>query len=289
MKKTYIGSAVVAVALMCGYGAWAVEVDLTAPGDTTLHSLAGSYGGTALFGNFTSHPAGTGVFDPFLTLERTAAGGNPAGIERAYNTDGHTALYLDQQRPEWNTRLQLQQLAQVTIGGSKYYAFELDANEPGGDKSLISVDNIRIYTSATDNTAAVGSDESKLGSLGTLRWAMNDPLKSGDNYVIDNWVKLDSALSDQLSKANGGSGWSDMIAYIPVSAFAGASATDYLWFYNLNGVHYTADADLAAEAGFEEWRAVQGSTPSVPDGGSTLMLLGFALSGLGAAARWFKK
>ena len=113
---------------------------------------------------------------------------------------------------------------------------------------------------------------------------MNDPLKSGSLYNVDTWIKLDSNLSDQLKQANGGSGWSDMIIYIPTSAFAGALATDFVWFYNLNGVHYSADYDpndvnLGAEAGFEEWRAVVGGT-SVPDGGGTLILLGSALTAL---------
>lgn len=110
---------------------------------------------------------------------------------------------------------------------------------------------------------------------------MNDPLKSGNLYNVDTWIKLDSAQENVDSgpnASNGGSGKSDMIIYIPVSAFAGASASDYLWFYNLNGVHFSADYDpnnvnLGAEAGYEEWRAVV-ATSTVPDGGSTLALLG---------------
>ncbi|HZI31453.1 MAG TPA: hypothetical protein VFF11_03875, partial [Candidatus Binatia bacterium] len=53
----------------------------------------------------------------------------------------------------------------------------------------------------------------------------------------------------------------------------------YLWFYNLNGVHYSADGDLAAQAGYEEWRAVVGV--GVPDGGTTLVLLGSVLAVFG--------
>ena len=68
--------------------------------------------------------------------------------------------------------------------------------------------------------------------------------------------------------------------YIPIGAFKDAGADDLVWFYNLNGVHYVADGDLAAEAGYEEWRAVTG----VPDGGNTLALLGSALSVTGLLA-----
>jgi len=127
-----------------------------------------------------------------------------------------------------------------------------------------------------------------LDSLGDLRWAMNDPLKVGNDFKADNWIKLDSNLSDQLKKANGGSGWSDMLLYVPTSAFAGALDTDFVWFYNLNGVHLEADGNLAAEAGYEEWRATFKEGVSVPDGGATLILLGSALTGLFGYRRFTK-
>jgi len=170
----------------------------------------------------------------------------------------------------------------------------LDANEPGNNKSLISVDNIRIYTSATDNTAAVGAalsvsnpDYANLDGLGTLRWAMNTPTAGSSNgFNVANWVKLDSSQENVLSNANGGSGQADMIVYVPTTAFAGAKATDFLWFYNLNGVHYYADKGMAAQAGYEEWSAVVGpNSQQVPDGGTTVVLVGSALAALGFVSR----
>lgn len=274
--------------LLTTYGASAAEIDLTTAG-TTLQTLTAGYGANGLVGNFTSHPTGTGVYDPFLTVERSASGGNSGNIERGYNTDG--VLYLDQQRPTWNTLLRFGQLARVNVNGANYYAFELDANEPSGsDKNLISVDNIRIYTSTTDNTSSVQNNENKLGQLGTLRWAMNDPLVgNGQNYNVNNWIKLDAETSNHLGgNGNGGSGYSDMIVYIPETAFNGVGANDYVWFYNLNGVHYTADADLSAQAGYEEWRAVVGAN-SVPDGGSTLALLGIGMVGTALLRRKLAK
>ena len=220
--------AVAAAFAILPISARAAEVDLTVVGDTP-QPVAADFGGNGLVANFHTHPSGTGVFDPFLTLERNAAGGNSSGIESAYNTDGHSGLYLDQQRPEWNTYLKLSDLAVVDVGGAKYYAFELDANEPGNTKSLISIDNIRIYTSASDNTALVQNNEGNLKSLGTLRWAMNDPLnpagttQNPGNYNIDKWIKLDANLSDVLSKANGGSGFSDLIMYIPIGQLSPVS------------------------------------------------------------------
>jgi len=287
LLKPTLAIAAAAVAILPCTEASAGETDLTTVGVDTPLAVSADIGGNGLVANFHTQPAGTGVFDPFLTLERTAAGGNSSGIESAYNTDGHTALYLDQQRPEWNTIVKLSDLAIVDVNGKSYYAFELDANEPGGDKSLLSVDNVRIYTSTSDNTSAVGNDESKLETpspLGTLRWAMNDPLKQA-SYNIENWIKLDSNQSDVDKQSNGGSGISDMILYVPADAFKEAidNGEDYLWFYNLNGVHYFADSDLAAQAGYEEWRAVKGPN-TVPDGGNTLVLFGTAIAALGFLA-----
>jgi hypothetical protein len=287
LLKPTLGVLAAAVATLPISKVSADEVDLTTVGVDSPLVVTADVGGNGLVANFHTQPAGTGVFDPFLTIERDASGGNPSGIESGYNTDGHTALYLDQQRPEWNTLLKLSDLAIVDVNGKSYYAFELDANEPGADKSLISVDNIRIYTSASDNTAAVGNDVSKLeqqSPLGTLRWAMNDPLKQG-GYNIANWIKLDANQSDVDKKSNGGSGISDMILYVPTDAFKDAieNGEDNVWFYNLNGVHYVVDGDLAAQAGYEEWRAVTGPN-TVPDGGNTLVLFGTSLAALGFVA-----
>jgi hypothetical protein len=283
-----------AIVILPSIAAFATELDLS--GLATNGSLAGAVGGTAIFSETSTHPAGTGVFDPFLTINSQ---GN-SKIERGYNTDGHTGLYLDQQRPEWNNLLKVSDLAKINIGGTDYYAFELDANEPSGTehadgspKSLLSIDNIRIYTSSTDNTGAVQSNESKLESpspLGTLRFALNDPLKSNSKYNITNWVKMD-ATTDGIADTqghNGGSGFSDLIVYIPASDFP--NLNDYLFFYNLNGAHFQADVGGdAAEAGFEEWRAVVGDHP-VPDSGATACLLGLALAGIaGVRARFGRK
>jgi len=195
-------------------------------------------------------------------------------------------LYLDELRNHWNTLLKVGDLQEV----NGYYQFILDANEPGQGKSLISIDNIRIYTSDKDNTANVANNITKLDDLGKLRWAMNDKLSEGapvdlNGFNVETWVKLDSDQNNNDgSKANGGSGQGDMIVNIPVGAFGDALDSDYVWFYNLNGVHYTADGDLAAEAGFEEWKALVGPN-QVPDGGNTLVLFGTAIAALGVLAQ----
>ena len=263
------------------------EIDLAINASPGISKdVVGDVGGTAVFADNWSQPTGTGVFKPFLTLDSNGqtSTGNTA-IESAYNTDG-APLYLDELRNHWNTLLKVGDLQEV----NGYYQFILDANEPGQGKSLISIDNIRIYTSDKDNTANVANDITKLDDLGKLRWAMNDKLSEGapvdlNGFNVETWVKLDSDQNNNDgSKANGGSGQGDMIVNIPVGAFGDALDSDYVWFYNLNGVHYTADGDLAAEAGFEEWKALVGPN-SVPDGGNTLVLFGTAIAALGVLAQ----
>ena len=248
--------------LLC-FGAQAIMVDIFDVGDTGVIN-------GAVFSGTSQHTGGTGNFNPFLSL-------HDSPVERAYNA-GNGNLYMDNTRPHWNSQLHVGDLQAVTVDSVDYYLFVLDANEPGNDNSFISIDNIRIYTSASDTSVGV-DEEGEIESLGALRYSMNNPLNVDGSYEIDNWVNLDSRLGSEPA----GSGLYDMLAYIPVSAFALASATDYLWFFNLNGVHYESDGDLAAEAGFEEWRALTGPgvhVNQVPDGGITIVLLGISMMGL---------
>jgi len=102
---------------------------------------------------------------------------------------------------------------------------------------------------------------------------------------MDPWIKLDASQGDR----NGGQGISDMRLYVPISAFVGALATDYVWFYNLNGVQYLTDPTLGAGAGYEEWRALTKVSPGtndtpVPDGGATAALLGLGMLVVGTGA-----
>src|SRR6185503_13629263 len=109
--------------------------------------------------------------------------------------------------------------------------------------------------------------------LGTLRYEMNAAGTSGPN-----WVLIDASNSEGGSTS--GSGSSDLIVYVPVTAFNGAGANDFVYFYTINGVHDAAAPGSKSDAGYEEWRALLGPT-AVPDGGSTLLLLGSALIPLG--------
>ena len=257
----------VAAGLLPASNAFGTEINLVTPypGSGSFASGTSPGGADAIYSTIDSHPTGTGVFDPFLSYQAKV-------VEEGFNTSsgGPGQGFLDTKRvPQWNHDLHVGDLGQVTLDGKKgtFFAFELDANETGNGNAarLLSIDDIRIYTSGTDTASSVGDNASLVNNLGTLRYAQNASLG-----VTANWVLIDASRSEGGSTS--GSGSSDMILYVPTTLFAGANASDFLYFYTINGVHETSDA------GFEEWRAF---TKVVPDGGSTLLLLGSSLTALG--------
>src|SRR6266700_520100 len=211
-------------------------VDLTSTG-----SASGTIG-DVIFTRDNTIPTGTGVFDPFLTLD--SPGNNVR--EQGYNTStSNQSLPLDDLRNHWNKNLQKKDLAVV----NGYYVFTLDSNETGNGSQnrFLSIDNIRIYTSGTGSQTTSNPD-----ALGVLRYFLNDPLSLTAN---PNWVKIDSTRNVPLQKTSG-SGSSDMTVWIPTHYLDGAAATDFVYFYNLNGAQVGADNDSSsvigtgAEAGF---------------------------------------
>ena len=273
----------VAAGLLTASDAFAVILNFTEvspPPTTPGYNGEGEING-AVYRAIDTHPAGTGVFKPFLTYQEK-------GVESGYNTSlgGNGQGFLDTKRvPQWNHDLRLGDLAPTTIAGhtGTYYAFELDANETGKgtDNRVLSIDQIRIYTADAStggtNPLKVGDVAANADKLGDLRYAMNTTsvLASGPNGVL-----IDASNSEGGSTS--GSGSSDLIVYVPTTLFNGDAATDYLYFFTINGVRDGAAAAVGSEsnAGFEEWRALTGPT-AVPDGGSTLLLLGSALIPLG--------
>lgn len=257
------------------------QVDLTDSG-TSSGTIAADFGGIAIFERANTQSTGTGVFQPFFTLDsngQTSTGDKY--LEQGYNTSAPSnSLPLDDLRGHWNTDLQLGDLGTVSRNGQSYFVFELDANETGvgNDNRFLSIDNIRIYTSATG-----GKNTDDISMLGTLRFALNDPnVNSPPGTASNNWILIDSTQNTP-GQPQSGQGASDMYAYIPTTNFAGLDPNLFVYFYNFNGGHYEADGSLnggtAASAGYEEWSALIGPN-NVPDGGATVMLLGLTLAGL---------
>jgi hypothetical protein len=232
-------------ALAAALGAAAGVVFVSAPARATVVDLVNSDSGTINGAQFVftdQTPTGTGVIQPFLRVQNTPT-------EQGYNTSGGTPF--DDMAGPWTHNLTVTDLntTTVSLNGTQYYKLLLDVNEPNGSKSAISLDQLQFYTSP------VGSQTTtNVSSLGTLRYTFN----AGSHVMID-------------AARNHGSGSGDMYAYIPVSDFAGAKSTDFVYMYSLFGAN--ASADLTSQGGFEEWALVAHVAP-IPEVSTFFPIIG---------------
>jgi len=189
----------------------------------------------AIFATTNQQPTGTGVIDPFLTIQRT-------GSEQGYNTDG--TFQFDEKRTSYTNALPLNSLQAVTINGVQYYQFLLDINETKTDTGrLLSLNDVQLYLGSTPNPT--GYTGSGFATPSTLVYDLD---ANGNNTI-----ELDYSL-------NSGSGSGDMYMYVQKSLFdAAAGSTGYGYVYL-----YSAFGDPnGSDAGFEEWAATKGTnTPS---------------------------
>lgn len=225
--------------------AGAFALTATATQGATVDLATGNSGEVngALFVWTDTQPTGTGYIDPFVRIQ----GHDKSGIEQGYNTSGRPFAFDEKEPANYTHDVQVKDLgAGVNVNGVDYYQFLLDVNEPGGRKSNISLDSLKLFTSDTGSKTTADVD-----SLGTLRYDLGN-----------NWILLDASR-------NSGSGSGDMYAYIPKSLFAGANGDDYLYFYSKFGA---AEDGTEAEAGFEEWAYLRhegGGTTGGTSGGTT--------------------
>jgi hypothetical protein len=232
-------------ALLAPSALHATTINLNDPNLAPAPTDPGVINGAIFTTNF-QQPAGTGVIDPFLTIQN-------APTEQGYN--GTNGNFDTKRVPQWNHPETLGSLAQVNLNGTLYYEFIVDVNEPNNVKKTISLDMLSVWTSPTvQSSTSVGSNGLFNGSLGTLRYEMSPTL--GVNQVFYN-------------DANNGSGQADIAIFIPVSDFAGASATDNLYMYQAWG------NTLSSDGGFEETFGVLGTNPTpVPETNTVLPLAG---------------
>jgi len=222
---------------------------LASVSQATVLDLGSSGSGTvngALFQTNDDHPTGTGVYNPFLTVQNSP-------WEQGYNSS--TGNFDTKREPQWNHEIQFSDLQATTINGVQYFGFSVDINEPGGNKSGISLDGLRVYTSSTtQSSTSTNSSGFFNGSLGTLRYDL------GANQVL---------YDDQ----NTGSGGGDINIYIPVSFFAGTQANDYVYMYQRWG---NSDANTS-NGGFEETSLIRGLTP-VPEMSALFPIVGLIVA-----------
>jgi hypothetical protein len=119
------------------------------------------------------HPTGTGVYNPFLTVQNSP-------WEQGYNSS--TGNFDTKREPQWNREIKFSDLQTTTINGIAYFGFSVDINEPnGGNQATISLDALRIYTSSSlQSSTSTDANGFFNGSLDTLRYDL------GANQVIYN-------------------------------------------------------------------------------------------------------
>jgi hypothetical protein len=236
LKKSLSAAALVATGLMfASTAARATVVDLT--GSNNSGSI-----GDAQFVFTQPQPTGTGVIQPFLRVQNDPA-------EQGYNTSGGTPF--DDKAGPWTHDLSFGDLqtSTVVLNGTSYFQLLLDVNEPGGNKSVITLDQLQFYTSSHGSLTTTD-----ISSLGTLRYSFG----AGDAVTLD-------------AARNHGSGSGDMYAYIPTSAFAGTDSSDFVYMY----VHF-GDAD-PSQGGFEEWTLVANASP-IPEMGTFFPVIGLIVA-----------
>jgi hypothetical protein len=217
--------------------AQATVVDLGSNGSGSING--------ALFEVGSIHPAGTGVFNPFLTIQNSP-------WEQGYNSG--TGNFDTKREPQWNHEIRFSQLQVTMINNTAYFGFAIDVNEPnGGNRAGISLNGLSLWTSATtQNSTSVDANGFFNGSLGTLRYEI------GGNSVL---------YDDQ----HHGSGESDINVFIPVSLFAGANANDFVYMFQRWG-----NTDQT-EGGFEETRLIAGITP-IPELNALFPIVGLMVA-----------
>jgi hypothetical protein len=236
IKRYFTSAAILAAGMLVMNTARATVVNLDTTNPATING--------AVFTTSFTQPAGTGVYDPFLTIQNTP-------WEQGYN--GSNGNFDTKRVPQWNHEIQFSSMQVTTINGQQYYGFAIDVNEPNGSKAPISLDSLSIWTSATlQNSTSTNSQGYFNGSLGTLRYDL------GNNSLL-------------YTDRNNGSGQDDISVFVPVSDFAGASSNDYVYLYQRWG--NTQDS----QGGFEETRLIAGITP-VPEMSALFPILGLMVA-----------
>lgn len=247
---------------------------------------------------------GTGVFQPFVRIQRSSAqannpgsdcngsgdcvnvGGTMVPSENGFNSDAKESdINFDTKQGVWTRSVLMSEFEFLPNG---YVLLSLDANQLGQaetDLNKIVITQMEIFIGPglanpeASNTGIEGTgydgtlfdadnnqaDDKLLGL--TSRWSLD----SAANGNVD--VVLQASICDTRGQC--GSGHGDLNVFIPVSLLGRFDLTDNFVFYS----EY-----LYANDGFEEWKFQDAPGQQVPAPGS-LALVGIGLAAIGLRRR----
>jgi len=257
IKQSAFGGVLALAAVLLPGSASAILIDLDTPGEGPVTTPDG-----VVWSQTAQQPTGTGVIKPFLRLKDSSSGAGE--VTQGYNTS-IAPLPMDDlgTADQWVHDVSFSTVD--TSGG--FVKLLLDANQTGTDpKVTLSKLVLWLVNAPADNTAT---------TLAQLTAQLGTP-----DYNMDNAANGDSQVNLAVQTTNGfdannGSGSGDLYVNIPLSTLQRAGT--YLVLYSEFGDG--SDPNYVNNDGFEEWAYIT-KGQSVPDGGTTLILLGSALSGL---------
>ena len=181
----------------------------------------------------SAHPTGSGVIQSFLRI-----GSNEEVIE-GYNTDAKTYQF-DEKGGGFTHSLRISDIPQV----NGYFQFLLDINQRNSTPdSLLSMHELIFFR----------GNKSDVNKFDPLSQTFLDDPSAVKAWDLDAGLEGNSVVEMDYG-LNPGSGWGDVMVYVPVSLFTGTG--EYLYLYSAFGIPNPNNA------GYEEW-AVMG------DGGDT--------------------
>ncbi|MFZ9854484.1 MAG: hypothetical protein ACO3I0_05145 [Limisphaerales bacterium] len=227
--------------------------------DVSTPGTIANVNGGQIFTSAGSGSTGTGTFGGFLRL----GGSGSVNVGISSDSSGSALnLMADVLAPQTAalTSATLTAAPATTIGGTSYYAFYFDLNEPQTlNRQYISLDSLIIYSSSVGPTVWATSlaDFTSSGNSGapnnfqganpTVRWSLDD--LGSDKYTVTN----DRSVLIDTSVIGGGSGTGDMYALVPTAAFSGLGSSDYLYFYaSFGGAGVVGSIDYSSQGGFGE-------------------------------------
>ena len=262
IKQSAFGGVLALATVLLPGSASATIINLSTPGLGPVTTPDG-----VVWSQTAQQPTGTGVIKPFLRMQDSNS-----PIEEGYNTSV-APLPMDDlgTADQWVHDVAFSS-ADTSSGFVKLL---LDANQTGSNP-LLTMSKLVVWRASipAGNTAT---------TLAQLTAQLGTPAYDMDASLGDSQVNL-AVQNTNGFDANNGSGSGDLYVNIPASKFTGTGA--YLVLYSEFGDG--GNPNYVNNDGFEEW-AVKLGPQGVPDGGSTLILLGSAFSGLALIASRRKK